>query len=131
MATNKRFGKELAHYARKNVRPLKHSFDDVIDTASADAVHDSRKATRNLQTVIDACAARRPSHKTRRLRTQLKECRHALSDWRDSDVLLVELKKSERRAYSPAERRCWSKLTEHTALLEKEGSAQPASGKVN
>jgi CHAD domain-containing protein len=119
MSSSKKFGRELAHYTSKNVRRLNRSFENVLDTRDVEAVHDFRKATRNLQTVIDACAAERTSHRARKLRTRLKDYRHALSDWRDSDVMLVELKNSRRRAHTAAEKRCWSKLTEQTSTRRK------------
>src|SRR5260370_40524607 len=107
--------KEFVRYARKRVRQLESSFKQIVETSNANAVHDFRKATRHLQTVIDACGIHRPTRKPAQIRRRLQKCRHSLSGWRDSDAMLAELRKARRKARGTGERQCWLQVIERTA----------------
>lgn len=100
--------------ARRSVRKVKSIFKDVVEKRSSGAVHDFRKETRQLQTIIDACGIHRPSRSTIQIRRRLQKFRHALSAWRDGDVTLAELRKARRTARSIGERRCWLQVIEKT-----------------
>jgi CHAD domain-containing protein len=108
----KKFEKEFESNAGKRVRQLKSTFKEIVRRLDGEAVHDFRKATRELQTVVDACGIRRPTPKVTKIIRRLRRSRHALSEWRDSDVLLAELKKARRKARSKGERQSWSEIAE-------------------
>ena len=101
--------------ASKRVRQLKSTFKEIVQRLDGEAVHDFRRATRELQAIVDACGIRRPSRKVTKVIRRLRHSRHALSEWRDSDVLLVELKKARRKARTKEERRCWAEIAERIA----------------
>jgi len=111
----KQLEKEFVQYACKRVRELKSTFKQIVENSDSRAVHDFRKATRHLQTIVDAIAIRRHSRKTLEIRRGLQKCRHALGEWRDDEVVLKELKKAERKARTRNERQCWSQVAERTA----------------
>jgi len=106
--------KEFVRYTRKRVRELKTTFGQIVAKSDSGAVHDFRKATRHLQTIVDAIGIHRPSRKTRKIRRRLQKCRHALSAWRDDEVVLKELKKAQRKAHTRNERQCWSQVAKQT-----------------
>ena len=112
MNAAKKFEKEFESNAGKRVRQLKSTFKEIVRRLDGEAVHDFRKATRELQTIVDAIGIRRPSRKVTKIIRRLRRSRHALSDWRDCDVLLVELKKARRKARTKQERQCWSEIAE-------------------
>ena len=105
------FNQEFAKRARKRARTLKLDFKRIIEKADGNAVHDFRKETRHLQTIIDACAIRQPSRKLKKVKQKLQKSRNALSDWRDGDVLLAEVKKTRRNASNKEERISWSRVS--------------------
>jgi CHAD domain-containing protein len=109
------FEKQLTGYLRKRVRELKATFEQIVEKSDSGAVHDFRKATRHLQTIVDAVGIRRPSRKTLNIRRRLQKCRHALGEWRDHEVVLKEVKKAERKARTGNERQCWSQVAKRTA----------------
>lgn len=115
MRSGNELEKEFARYARKRVRQLKSAFKEVVEKLDSRAVHDFRKATRHLQTIVDAHGIHRPSRQTVKIRARLRRSRHALSEWRDCDVMLNELKKAQRKARTRDEQRCWSQVAERTA----------------
>jgi len=108
----KKFETEFLRNASKRVRQLESTFKEIVRKLDGEAVHDFRRATRQLQTIVDACGIRRPSRRVTKIIRQLRRSRHALSEWRDSDVLLVELKKARRKARTKDERRCWAEIAE-------------------
>ena len=115
MNAAKKFEMEFVRHSSKRVRQLKSTFKEIIRRLDGEAVHDFRKATRELQTIVDACGIRRPSRKVTKIIRRLRRSRHALSEWRDSDVLLAELKKARRKARTKEERRCWAEIAERIA----------------
>ena len=115
LRSEKQLEKEFVRYARKRVRELKSTFKQIVEKSDSRAVHDFRKATRHLQTIVDAIGIRRPSRKTLKIRGRLQKCRHALGEWRDDEVVLKELKKAERKARTRNERQCWSQVAKRTA----------------
>lgn len=112
MNAGKKVEKEFERDANKRVRQLKSTFKEIVERLDGEAVHDFRRATRQLQTIVDACGIRRPSRKVTKIIRRLRRSRHALSEWRDSDVLLVELKKARRKARTKEERQCWAEIAE-------------------
>lgn len=112
MNAAKKFETEFVRHASKRVRQLESTFKEIVRRLDGEAVHDFRRATRQLQTIVDACGIRRPSRRVIKIIRQLRRSRHALSEWRDSDVLLVELKKARRKARTKDERRCWAEIAE-------------------
>ena len=113
--SGKDFRKEFKRYARKRVRDLGSTFEKVVERLDTEAVHEFRKTTRLLQTIVDAFGIRGKSPRTVKIRRRLQRCRHALSEWRDCDVILVELKKARRMARTKGERQCWSQVAERVA----------------
>ena len=108
----KKFETEFVHYAGKRVRELKSTFKEIVQRLDGEAVHDFRRATRQLQTIVDACGIRRPSRAVTKTLRRLRRSRHALSAWRDSDVLLAELRKARRKARTKGERQAWAEIAE-------------------
>jgi CHAD domain-containing protein len=110
-----KFEKEFVRHASKCVRQLESTFKEIVRRLDGDAVHDFRRATRQLQTIVDACGIRRPSRKVKKTIRRLRWSRHALSDWRDSDVLLAEIKKTRRKARTKEERQSWAEIAARIA----------------
>src|SRR5467141_4133694 len=104
--------KDFLRYARKRTRSLKRTFNDIVETSQSEAVHDFRKTTRDLQTVVDVCAIDSGFGSAKKLRRRLQKCRHALSDWRDGDVMLREIKRAKRKEKKREMRQCWIRVTE-------------------
>jgi len=104
--------KDFLRYARKRTRRLKRTFNDIVETSQSEAVHDFRKTTRDLQTVVDVCAIDSGFRRAKKLRRRLQKCRHALSGWRDGDVMLREIKRAKRKEKKRETRQCWIRLTE-------------------
>jgi CHAD domain-containing protein len=115
LLSGKTIEKEFVRYARKCVRELKSTFKEVIEKSESGAVHDFRKATRHLQTIVDAIGIRRRSRKTLNIRRRLQKCRHALGNLRDDEVVLNEVKKAQRKARTRSERQCWSQVAARSA----------------
>lgn len=115
MRSGKKLEKEFVRYTRKRVRELKTTFAQIVAKSDSGAVHDFRKATRHLQTIVDAIGIHRPSRMTQKIRRRLQKCRHALGAWRDDEVVLKELKKAQRKAHTRNERNCWSQVAKRTA----------------
>jgi CHAD domain-containing protein len=107
--------KEVARYASKRVRKLRSSFRAVVEKSDSEAVRDFRKETRELQTIVDACGIRRPTRTIQKIRRRLQKARRALGYWRDSDVMLRELNKAQRKARTKQERLCWSEVAKRIA----------------
>jgi CHAD domain-containing protein len=109
------FGKELQRnflrYARKKGQKLNEALQIIIDKQHPEAVHEFRKTTRDLQSILAVCGIRHSSRKIKRLRDALRDRRHALSDWRDSDVLLG-LIKQQRSTHNIQERAAWSTIAD-------------------
>ncbi|MFZ2061699.1 MAG: CHAD domain-containing protein [Candidatus Binatus sp.] len=115
MNAAKKFETEFVRHSSKRVRQLKSTFKEIVHRLDGEAIHDFRKATRELQTIVDAIGIRRPSRPVTKIIHRLRRSRHALSEWRDSDVLLTELKKARRKARTKEERRCWAEIAERIA----------------
>jgi CHAD domain-containing protein len=115
LLSGKDLEKEVALYARKRVRKLRSSFRALVENSDSRAVHDFRKETRQLQTIVDACGIRRPTRTTKKIRRRLQKARRALGDWRDCDVMLKELKKAQQKTRVKEERLCWSQVAKRIA----------------
>lgn len=116
------FNKEFAKRARKRAPSVKLDFNQIVGKADGNAVHDFRKETRHLQAIIDACAIRQPSRKLKKIKQRLQKSRHALSEWRDGDVLLAEVRKARRRASTRDQRQSWVKVS--TKIAKRRRNAQ-------
>jgi CHAD domain-containing protein len=116
--------RELKRHVRKNVHELNSAFGDILDRADSEAVHEFRKRTRQLQTIVDFCDPRVSPGVTKKLRKRLQECRHALSEWRDTDVLLDELAKARKAQKAPAEKQRWLLVQETTERQNRRAKKQ-------
>jgi CHAD domain-containing protein len=110
--TGSNFGKDLqrhfSHHAHKKGKKLKEALQIIVRQQTPEAVHDFRKITRDLQCIIAVCGIRRASRKVKQIRNGLRGYRHALSDWRDSDVLLSLIKQTQRKATDNRNRADWT-----------------------
>jgi CHAD domain-containing protein len=113
--TQKELSKELSRYAAKRSRTLSKTLRIIIRTKDAEAVHDFRKATRDLQCLIDACRVTRSTRRAKRIRSELQSWRHRLSAWRDSDVMIKLVEKAQRKAHHVYERKAWPAIADKTA----------------
>jgi CHAD domain-containing protein len=113
--SQKELSKELIHYAAKRSRKLSKRLRTIIRTKDAEAVHDFRKATRDLQCLVDACRVRRSTHGVKRIRSDLRSWRHGLSAWRDSDVMMKLVEQARQKAHHVYERKAWPEIAERTA----------------
>jgi len=115
------FGKEVRRnflrYTRKKARKLNEALHASVEEHVPEAVHKFRKATRDLQCIIAVCGIRRSTRKMKRTRDALRESRHALSDTRDSDVLLGLVKRKQHGSRNAQERADWSAVAER--LIER------------
>src|SRR5947208_16452853 len=98
LRTQRQLSKELMHYAAKRSRKLNKTLQIIIKRKDTDAVHDFRKTTRDLQCLVDVCRIRRSTRRTKKLRCDLQSWRHALSAWRDGDVMIKLVEQAEQRA---------------------------------
>jgi hypothetical protein len=115
VSVSKDLRKEFSRQTRKRVRDLKDTFKDAVRQADSNAIHEFRKTTRHLQTIVDACGIRSNSRRVEKLRDRLRQIRHAGSDWRDSDVMIEEVSKARRKTSAKADRRCWARVAKRTA----------------
>jgi CHAD domain-containing protein len=97
-------------------------FDEIVDQANSEAVHDFRKSTRHLQTVVETCRIKGQSRRAGKLRRRLQKFRHVLGDWRDTDVLLDELRKLQRHHQFGTERPYWRALTADTVKVHRKAA---------
>jgi CHAD domain-containing protein len=117
--TQKELSKDLKHYATKRLQKLNKTFQIVIENKNSEAVHDFRKTTRNLQCLVDACGIRRPTRKAKKIRLDLQSWRHALSAWRDGDVMIELVRQAQQKAHSTYERQVWPAIAERTIKQRK------------
>ena len=115
MRTQKELSKELIHYAAKRSRKLSKTLRIIIRTRDAEAVHDFRKATRDLQCLVDACRVRRSTRRAKGIRSNLRSWRHALSAWRDGDVMTKLVEQAQHKARHAYEREVWPAIAKRTA----------------
>jgi CHAD domain-containing protein len=108
MIQKKSLRKKFSRLTRKRVRQLKHNFRDIAKTADSESVHDFRKATRHLQSIVDIFGNHRHPDGVKKLHRQLQGLRHAAGEWRDADVMLQELRR--RRVRPASARRGWRTL---------------------
>jgi CHAD domain-containing protein len=97
----------LEKLMRKQLRNFTTLLAKVLADEDADAVHDLRVCTRRLQQSIATLAPAKDLSKARLARRTLRRTRHALGEWRDCDVALQRIGRSERRALNPHRRRGW------------------------
>jgi CHAD domain-containing protein len=122
LRSQKELSKDIRRYAANRLRKLKKTFQIVIDRRDSEAVHDFRKTTRNLQCVVDACGIRRSTRRAKKIRLGLKSWRHALSAWRDGDVMIELIRQAQQNAHSTYERQVWSAIAERTEKQRKQAS---------
>ena len=122
MRTQKELSKELIRYAAKRSRTLSKTLRIIIRTKDAEAVHDFRKATRDLQCLIDTCRVTRSTRRAKRIRSELQSWRHGLSAWRDSDVMIKLVEQAQRKAHHLYERKAWPAIAEKTAQQRQRAS---------
>jgi len=115
LRTRRELSKELTQYAAKRSLKLNKTLRIIIRSKDAEAVHDFRKTTRDLQCLVDACRIRRSTGRARKIRGDLQSWRHALSGWRDGDVLIKLVEQAQRKAHHVYEREVWPAIAESTA----------------
>src|SRR5262249_49230492 len=94
MSRAKQLQREFVRLAGKRARQLSSHFRDIVKNADPESVHIFPKTTRHLQTIVEFFKPRRHPRRVKKLRRQLQEFRHAAGEWRDSDVMLRELKRT-------------------------------------
>jgi CHAD domain-containing protein len=119
LRTQKELSKDLIHYVAKRLRKLKKMFQIVIERQDVEAVHDFRKTTRDLQCLFDACDIKQHTRKTRKIRHDLQSWRHALSAWRDADVMIELVKQARQKAHRTYERQAWPAVAEKITKQRK------------
>src|SRR5690348_322197 len=113
--TRRQLSKELTHYAAKRSRKLYKTLQIIIESKNAEAVHDFRKTTRDLQCLIEACRIRRSTGRAKKIRVDLQSWRHALSAWRDGDVMIKLVSQAQQKARHVYEREVWPIIAERMA----------------
>jgi len=114
LRTQKELSKDLRHYVTKRLKKLNKTFQIVIEDKDSEAVHDFRKTTRDLQCLVEACGIRRPTRKAKKIRLGLQSWRHALSAWRDGDVMIELVNQAQQKAHRTYERQVWPAIAEWT-----------------
>ncbi|MBV8056518.1 MAG: CHAD domain-containing protein [Deltaproteobacteria bacterium] len=114
MRTQKELSKDVIHYAAKLLRKLNKTFQNVIERKDSEGVHDFRKITRDLQSLISACDVKQHVPKTKKIRRDLQSWRHALSAWRDADVMVESVKQARQKAHHTYEQDIWPAVVERT-----------------
>jgi CHAD domain-containing protein len=102
-------------YAAKRSRKLNKTLQIIIRSKDAEAVHDFRKTSRDLQCLVDACRMRQSAGRAKKIRGALQSWRHALSGWRDGDVLIKLVEQAQQKAHRVYEREVWPVIAERTA----------------
>jgi CHAD domain-containing protein len=102
-ADRARLEKQLA----KQLRNFALLFSRVLADEEADAVHDLRVCTRRVQQILSGLAPMNSLGKGRVVRRTLRRIRRALGPWRNCDVALQWVARSERRSANPRRRRGW------------------------
>jgi CHAD domain-containing protein len=115
LRTRRELSKELTQYAAKRSRKLNKTLQIIIRSKDAEAVHDFRKTTRDLQCLVDACRIRRSTGRAKKIRDDLQSWRHALSGWRDGDVMIKLVEQAQQKAHRVYEREVWPAIAERTA----------------
>lgn len=98
---------QLEHFDTLTRKLAKHT--------DADVIHDLRVNTRRLQQLLDLLPAQPDNKNVRRLRDRLKQCRRLFGDLRDSDVVLVRIKRKMPR--QPGKANPWLLTHEHVNAL--------------
>ncbi len=98
---------KLEKLLAKQLRNFAVLFSRVLADEDADAVHDLRVCTRRLQQVLSGLAPVNSLGKGRVVRRTLRRIRRALGQWRNCDVALQWVARSERRSANPRRRRGW------------------------
>lgn len=119
MRTQKKLSEELIRYAAKRSRKLHKTLQIIIRSKDTEAVHDFRKTTRDVQCLVDACRVRRSTRRAKRIRSDLQSWRHALSAWRDGDVMIKLVEQAQQKAHHTYEREAWPTIAERTAKQRK------------
>lgn len=110
---------KLAKLVRKQIRSFTALFAKVISDEDADAVHDLRVCTRRIQQLLTGLVPDKTVHKTRAIRRTLRRVRRALGEWRNCDVALQWVSRTERRTANPNRRRGWALVRESIAAERK------------
>ena len=91
----------------KQLRNFAVLFSRVLADEEADAVHDLRVCTRRVQQILSGLGPLNSLNKGRVVRRTLRRIRRALGSWRNCDVALQWVARSERRTTNPRRRRGW------------------------
>jgi CHAD domain-containing protein len=121
LRTQKELSKELTHYAAKQSRKLNKTLRIIIRSKDAEAVHHFRKTTRDLQCLVDACRIRRSTGRAKKIRADLQSWGHALSAWRDSDVMIKLVEQAHQKAHHVYEQEVWPAIAERTVKERARG----------
>jgi CHAD domain-containing protein len=115
----------LEKLLRKQLRNFTALFSKVLaHDDDADAVHDLRVCTRRLQQILSALVPERDLNKARSVRRTLRRVRRALGPWRNCDVALQWVARSERRSSRPNRKRGWELVRETIAAERKDAMAR-------
>jgi CHAD domain-containing protein len=114
LRTQKELSKDLRHYATKRSKKLNKTFQKAVENKDSEAVHEFRKSTRDLQCLVEACGITRSTRKAKKIRVGLQSWRHALSAWRDGDVMIELVSQAQQKAHGTYERQVWPAIAERT-----------------
>jgi CHAD domain-containing protein len=103
----------------KQMRNFTALFVKVVSSEDVDAVHDLRVCTRRFQQVLAALVPDKTLHKARGIRRTLRDVRRALGQWRNCDVALQWVSRTERRSLNPNRQRGWAMVRESIAAERK------------
>jgi len=108
----------------KQLRNFVLLFSKVLADEDADAVHDLRVCTRRLQQILAGFGPIKSLNKGRAVRRTLRCVRRALGAWRNCDVALQWVARSEKRSSNPRRRRGWELVRQSIASERKRAVKQ-------
>jgi CHAD domain-containing protein len=97
------------------VRRFMKLLPEVLNSESAEAVHDLRVWSRRLQQVLATMFPKTDENRADPVIRTLRRARRGLSGWRDCDVLVVLLDKRLRRVRDLDEQRAWQAVRDYLA----------------
>lgn len=110
---------KLEKLLAKQMRNFALLFSRVLADEEADAVHDLRVCTRRLQQILSGLVPVNSLNKGRVVRRTLRRIRRALGQWRNCDVALQWVARSQRRSANPHRRRGWELARQSIAAERK------------
>ncbi len=113
----------------KQLRNFTVLFARTLAEEDADTVHDLRVCTRRLQQILSALVPEKHLAKARSVRRTLRRVRRALGVWRNCDVALQWVARSERRTSKPARKSGWS-LVRESISAERQDTIRRARRKL-